>query len=234
MTQGVVLALLGAAVLRISVFSSAYLNYVRPGFRPFLIAAGVVACALGVTALVREWRRPMPPAHEQQGEAHGHDHARGPLVAWLLCLPVITIFLIAPPELGAFAAGLDDRPAPPPPAAESYPELAGTAPADMPVSEFVGRAWSGDSLAGRTVRLTGFVVPAAHSGQWYLTRMRMSCCAADAIAMKVMVLGAQAPPRNTWVEVTGTWSPSGAGGTAPPRLTAVKVTRVPRPTEPYE
>ena len=61
MAQGLVLLLLGCAVLHISAFSTIYLNYVRPGFRPFLIVTGAVVFVLGVIGLVREWCRPVPP-----------------------------------------------------------------------------------------------------------------------------------------------------------------------------
>ena len=92
----------GGAVLRISAFTTEYLNYVKPGFRPFLIAAGAVVFALGVITLVQEWRRPQDTGREpsrwteaadgrgghaggrpdgrEDGHAgeHGGGHAAGP------------------------------------------------------------------------------------------------------------------------------------------------------------
>ncbi len=267
-TQNLVLALLGCAVLRISAFSAAYLNYVRPGFRPFLIATGAVLVVLGVTGLFRAWRvgktaslwdhhprgglqrdpddRPgayaehsEPPAGLPGGEG-GHDHSHGPRVAWLLCLPVFAIFLIAPPALGSFAAARSDTPPPRVPAPASFSPLAGDGPVDMPISEFVGRAWDDDakSLTGRRVRLTGFVVPSKKKGQWYVTRMQIACCAADAFALKVAVRGVQAPPEDTWVEVTGTWIPRTFGkmpnGVVYPELAGTELVKVTAPDEPYE
>jgi ABC-type nickel/cobalt efflux system permease component RcnA len=112
MSQGLVLLLLGGAVLRISAFSTSYLNYVKPGFRPFLIAAGAVVFILGAIILVQEWRKPAKEGpdeehgeeHAHHDDGHGHDHAHGPRVAWLMTLPVFAIFLIAPPALGSYAA----------------------------------------------------------------------------------------------------------------------------------
>lgn len=256
MAQGLMLLLLGGAVLRISAFSTAYLNYVKPGFRPFLIVAGAVVFVLGVITLVQEWRKPHVPEAERvrqaaehpgghdhdHGHGHGHDHSRGPRVAWLMCLPVFAIFLIAPPALGSFAAARDDVAPPPPPreVVEGYEPLRGDGPIAMPIGEFVGRAW-GDpkrSLTGKQVRLTGFVVRSKKKDTWYVARMQLNCCAADAIALKVAVRGAPAPAENTWVEVTGTWIPPKSRelpmGTVPPELAATAVTEVPRPTEPYE
>ncbi len=51
LTQSMILILLGGAVLRITTVSTTYLNYVKPGFRPFLIAAGVLVLVLGLIGL---------------------------------------------------------------------------------------------------------------------------------------------------------------------------------------
>ncbi|GAA0389727.1 TIGR03943 family protein [Acrocarpospora corrugata] len=230
MAQSLLLVLLGGAVLRISLLSTTYLNYVKPGFRPFLVAAGLVVFVLGAVGLFQEWR----------GKASaGHSH--GPGVAWLLGLPVFAIFLIAPPALGAFAARSEEAPARPPAVAlDAYGPLASGQVTDMPLSEFIGRAWgdSGRSLAGRPVRLTGFVVPSKKKDRWYVARIQIACCAADGIPLKVAVLDADRPPENTWVEVTGTWIDPELEelpqGTVAPELTATSVTVIPAPVEPYE
>nr|WP_062343127.1 TIGR03943 family protein [Herbidospora sakaeratensis] len=232
LTQSMILILLGGAVLRITTVSTTYLNYVKPGFRPFLIAAGVVVLALGVIGLVQEWRE---AAHDDD-----HDHSHTPGVAWLLTLPVFAIFLIAPPALGAFSARSEEPQARPVAAAETYDALAAGRVNEMTIGEFVGRAWGegADSLAGQQVKLTGFAVPSEKKDRWYLARIQIACCAADGVAVKVAVLDADMPPENTWVEVVGTWKrpPSGRlePGTVAPELTAVSLTSIPQPVEPYE
>ncbi|MGJ6969774.1 TIGR03943 family putative permease subunit [Streptosporangium sp. G11] len=275
-TQNLVLTLLGCAVLRISAFSTTYLNYVKPGFRPFLIGAGVVLVVLGLIGLFqasrpKEAKTPAEEHDRSYGEGHshgdgqpdedgdgqsqkdgrshedghpqegGHGHAHGgPRVAWLLCLPVFAIFLIAPPALGSFAASRDDTPPPRDQSLGSFAPLAGTGPVDMTVGEFIGRAWDDDkkSLTGREVRLTGFVSPAKKKGQWYVTRMQIACCAADAFPLKIAVRGLQAPPADTWVEVTGTWIPQTFGkmpnGVIYPQMTGKNLTRIEPPDEQYE
>ncbi|WP_326829032.1 TIGR03943 family protein [Streptosporangium sp. NBC_01810] len=239
-TQNLILTLLGCAVLRISAFSTTYLNYVKPGFRPFLIGAGTVLVVLGVIGVFQAYRLEKGAAErETHGHAHGHAHG-GPRVAWLMCLPVFAIFLIAPPALGSFAASRDDTPPPRDQTLNSFTPLTGAGPVDMPIGEFIGRAWDDDkkSLTGREVRLTGFVVPAKRKGQWYVTRMQIACCAADAFPLKVSVRGLEMPPADTWVEVTGTWIPQTFGkmpnGVIYPRLTGKSLTRVTPPDEPYE
>ncbi|GAA3239077.1 TIGR03943 family putative permease subunit [Actinocorallia longicatena] len=183
-------------------------------------------------------------AEEGEGEedgGHGHAHG-GPRVAWLLCLPVLGIFAIAPPELGAFTADRNSSVtravAAPPSIDQALP--AGTGPLAMSVAEFVGRSFEaqigGDpTLEGRTVKLIGFVAP-RKQGHWYLTRLQMSCCAADAIAVQVIVLGAAEPKKGAWVEVTGVWKapPAKESGSGVHYLNATGVTPAAKPAHPYE
>ncbi|WP_319692761.1 hypothetical protein [Streptomyces sp. ME19-01-6] len=72
-------------------------------------------------------------------------------------------------------------------------------------------------------------------GTWYVSRLVISCCAADAQVRKVRVHGAEALPAGAWVTVTGTWHPMGKVGTddASPALDATAVRRVPAPKDPY-
>lgn len=227
MSQNLVLLLLGGAMLRISAFSTTYVNYVKPGFRPFLIAAGCVLALVAIVGLVQAWRHPQEREHS------------GPRVAWLLCLPVLAVFLIAPPSLGSFAAARSE--APPPPPTTGYSSLTGDGqPQAMMMGEFIGRAWhEGDkTLAGHTIKLTGFVTPSKKKGQWYVTRMQLACCAADAYALKVAVLGARQPEENSWVEVTGTWVPPKSdklpNGVVWAEIEASSVEPTDEPAEPYE
>uniref|UniRef100_UPI00403FEFA3 TIGR03943 family putative permease subunit n=1 Tax=Streptomyces sp. SS7 TaxID=3108485 RepID=UPI00403FEFA3 len=111
-------------------------------------------------------------------------------------------------------------------------------PVYLTVAAFTSRAPydSGRSLKGRTVRLTGF---ATHGdvGAWYVTRLLVSCCAADATTTKVRILGADRPATDTWVTVTGTWQPKGGLGSSaawPPVLDAKTVRQVEAPSDPYE
>lgn len=239
------LVLVGAAVLRISLFSDLYLRYVQSGLRPYLVVSGTLLGLLGfvraaLTARVARNRtdaadRDTRPATDDHG--HLHSHTDGPRVAWLLVLPAAALLLFPPPALGSYSAAREEAGR----AAESigmFPALPAGDPVDLSVSEFASRAVndSGYSLKGRTIRLTGFVT-SGDDGAWYVTRLRVVCCAADATTAKAEVRGAAAPETDTWVTVTGLWRPQGELGSPaawPPVLAATTVERIAQPSDPYE
>ncbi|GAA1870707.1 TIGR03943 family putative permease subunit [Asanoa iriomotensis] len=191
--QGVVLLLLGGAVLKASL-TDVYLRYVKEGLQPFLIAAGAVLVVTAVFTFVHDLR---------QQKQSSHEH--GPAVGWLLVLPVLGLLLVAPPALGAFAAGqagtaLSSQ------AISDYPPLPPGDPAKISILEYASRAVhdNGTSIGGRTVRMSGFVIPGP-DGEPMLARMILSCCAADGRPIKLGMTG-NAPvdlPADTWIEVTG-------------------------------
>lgn len=232
----VLLLLVGAAVLRISLFSALYLRYVQSGLRPYLVVSGTLLVLLGVTAAVRAARA--VPDQDEGPHDHGHDHIHttGPRFAWLLILPATALLLFPPPALGSYSAAREDAQR----AAQgvgTFPALPAGDPVALSVASFTSRAIydSGRSLKGRTVRLTGFVTR-GDGGTWYVTRLLVSCCAADAITSKVQIRGADAPVTDNWVTVTGTWHPKGTlGSTAAwPMLNAKTVVKVEEPSDPYE
>lgn len=227
-TQHVLLLLLGGALVRITV-DDTYLRYVRPGHRWLLLAAGAVAVALAITALVADARRRPGP------EGTGHDHGAAERHApWLLVLPVLVIALVAPPALGADAVG---RAGGNRVTAAAFPPLPpGPAPA-LGVAEFVSRAaWDGgSSLTGREVVLTGFTVRRGAAVE--LARMTIACCAADARPNSVRLVGELGdPPPDVWLRVRGVLQPGSATAATAfvPALTVTAVQTVPAPPDPYE
>ncbi|WP_413099038.1 TIGR03943 family putative permease subunit [Streptomyces sp. Inha503] len=254
--QVLLLLFLGVGLLHISLLTDLYLRYVRPGLRPALIASGVLLIALGAVSAARDgfpFNRPRTDSDAQdqdddqdQGNdvdhGHGHSHAGGPKVAWLLYVPALTILFLAPPALGSYTASRDEAKAPKAPSSSGdsghslFPALPDAGVVPMTLNDFSSRAvWDTDgTLKGHIVRLTGFVTPGRH-GTWYVSRLVISCCAADAQVRKVRVHDASAPPADAWVTVTGTWHPTGKVGTdgASPALDATAVRRVPAPKDPY-
>jgi uncharacterized repeat protein (TIGR03943 family) len=226
-TQNVLLVLLGGALLKIA-WNGSYLRYVKPSLLPFLVSAGVVVLALGLIAIGRDVRT-----------ARGHaDHAEHS--SWLLLLPVLAIFLVAPPALGADTVSRSTRVIAPQRSTIDFPPLpAGPAPA-LGMSDFVTRAVWDDagSLNGRQVRLLGFVVHGDHDAT-YLGRLVIACCAADATPLKIRLEGRNglaSLPQDGWFEVRGQLVPGSARSNSryTPTLTVSDLHPVPAPTEPYE
>ncbi|WP_159941964.1 MULTISPECIES: TIGR03943 family protein [unclassified Nocardiopsis] len=260
--QGLTLVLLGAAALTSTVATKLYLNWVKQGFGPFLIAAGVVMVLLGLLVIVAELRGERreafaderDPAAEAHGGAsdhgadpsgHGHDHSRAPAVAWLLLLPVIAVFVVAPPALGAYTvestAGSSAPPPDQPRSGRFDDGLAEAGPNEvvaMDIRQFVMRAWIDEErlLAGREVELTGFAVPASDGEGWYLARLQMACCAADAVVNKVLITNEPAPEADTWWTVRGTWvEPAGEiSDVSEHEFAVTEMESVTNPPDPYE
>ncbi|WP_318205304.1 TIGR03943 family putative permease subunit [Streptomyces sp. SCL15-4] len=205
LVHNLLLALTGAGLLHAALFTDLYLRYVKAGLRLPLIVSGAVLLLLGLAAAAsREGPR--------GAVGHGHDHTGAPRVAWLLFLPALSLLCHAPPALGAYtAARAGDKPVA---AQRGFGPLPATSPLPLTLTDFTKRVQQdrGLAVAGRTVRLTGFVTPAGHGG-WYLTRIVFSCCAADSRTVRVRMYGRPAPPADTWLAVTGTWHPGGTLGT---------------------
>jgi uncharacterized repeat protein (TIGR03943 family) len=230
-TTNVLLVLVGAALVKITL-DGTYLRYVRPTVRPLVLAAGIVLVVLAAVAIVRDAAAP--------GTDEQHHHHPGARLAWLLALPVLTIFLVAPPALGAdtvLRAGNRTAPAIDRPDTTLPPLPSGAVVPDA-LSDFVTRSvWdSSRTLTGRTVALTGFVVHAG--GADYVARLVITCCAADATPMKAELTGRLAAglPDDQWIQVTGRLRP-GSATTAngyTPTLAVIGLHTVAAPADPYE
>ena len=238
-----VLILCSAAVLRISLFSELYLRYVQASLRPYLIVSGALLLVLGVAAGVVTARSTRAEHHDESevdeedgDENHGHDHSHGPRIAWLLTVPALALLLFPPPALGSYSAerAAADY------AAQGVGEFSALPkgdPVELTLGQFTSRAMydSGRTMKGRTFRMIGFVTKDGDT--WYLTRLLISCCAADARPNKIEVRGLDAPVTDSWVTVTGTWIPKGKLGTDgawPPVLHGTSVKQMKQPESPYE
>lgn len=219
--QAVVLTALGAVALRVGI-SDEYTRYVNEWMRWPLVASGALMVLLAFTRVLG-----------RDGEDADHAHRASP-ATWALLVPIAVAFVVQPPALGAFVA---DRRANQviPDSAPAVAPLEAGAVTDLLVSEFVALAATyGDDIRGRDVRLTGFVTRAGDD--WFVTRLSINCCAADAAAFRVRVDDAPAPSENSWVTVVGQWvAGTGQGeGETTPALTASEVTAIDAPRRQYE
>ncbi|MEU4670954.1 TIGR03943 family protein [Amycolatopsis sp. NPDC023774] len=257
-TQNVLLILLGGALVKI-VVNGDYLRYVKPAQQPWIIAGGVVMLVLGAVAILRdlvaaraaakaaalESEAVGPEAREShEGHDHvddGHGHAHPACSAWLLVVPVLAVFLVAPPALGADSVTRTTARVPQSAAttsAAAFPPLPAGKVVELAMNEVVTRAgWdSNGTMNGRTIGMSGFVV---HEGSTtLLARLVISCCAADAAPVTVHLKGGAADrfPSDTWLRVTG----QVVAGTADenngytPDFAPATVERIAAPKDPYE
>ncbi len=96
-TQGLVLAFLGAVLVRLS-WEGAYLHFVTGWMRWPLLVTGVVLVLLAVRPIVGGGEREEHPV---------------PAATWLLLLPALVVFLVSPQPLGAYLAERRADEAPP-------------------------------------------------------------------------------------------------------------------------
>jgi uncharacterized repeat protein (TIGR03943 family) len=210
---GVLLVLLGGVIAHISL-NGDYLNYVKPSMRWMLLIAAPVLLVIGGATLWRELTYPAQPRHagtpapSEDADGHeGHDHGHAPGVGWLLFLPALVLALAAPPALGADAASRVGNTLTKP--SGDFPPLPDGDPVQLTMPDYAARAVfdQGRSLGDRNIQLTGFVTLGT-AGQVYLTRMVITCCAADARPVKVALTG-QVPTAlsdNTWLQVVGRYT----------------------------
>lgn len=221
-----VIAVAGLAVRLVA--TGEYLTYVKPTLAPFLVLTAAFLLALGIWTLLAQHR--LNRVRRAQ-EGHG---AHTPRIAWLLVLPVLIVCFLAPSNLGAFTATRSPDTPPPPVGTTYYKPLPAGDPLGVPLSVYAERAaYGGEStLEGRRFVILAFVANAKEPGSWYLTRLRIACCAADALAIKVLAVDAPPQPDDRWVTVTGTHLPTGADRM--PRLKVERVEPGVEPENPYE
>lgn len=240
--QSSVLSVIGAVTIT-AVVTGMYTNFVKPGLRWYLVAAGVLLLAMGIYGVLTarsEAGEHDPDAPPGEAAPDGHDHTHGPRVGWLLLVPFLLLGFVVPPPLGSFAAGRDDGQVR---ASSDNFDITSDLPegqvVDMSMTEYQTRALYDEShsLKDRTVRLVGFVAE-EKGGGWSLARMKLSCCAADAYSVKVTPVGGQQLAKDTWIAVTGTWEPSpepkDENDFVPPRIKVESMEEVEEPDVPYE
>ncbi|WP_380167710.1 DUF1980 domain-containing protein [Jannaschia sp. R86511] len=213
-----VMMMLGGACLRL-VIGGGYVDYVKEVMYLPLLASGVILFGLGLVGLLRETAPGVVGGHV----GHGHGHGE-PRVAWLLLVPVLAVYLVPPPALGADSIDRGGSRVTEP--ISPYGPLPDGDVVELTMREFVERSVydTTNALEGRTVRLTGFAVPAGEEAQggpsaedvpvgdgdaaFTLARVSMFCCAADGYAFTTDISGTdEQPPPDTWVTVTGQMVP---------------------------
>ncbi|MFD7654065.1 TIGR03943 family putative permease subunit [Actinosynnema sp. NPDC059797] len=238
-TQNILLVLLGGALLKLAL-TGTYLRYVKESLQPWLVVTGAVMVGLAVISIARDVRGGLgQPQEGQLAEGHdGHDHgsSRSP---WMLLLPVLAVFLISPPALGADTVTRSSvNAAQEVEAADGFAPLPDDEVVPLTIGEFVTRtAWDDSgSLDDRTVKLTGFVV--RQGPDVFIARLMIGCCAADARPVKARMTGLDLSslPDDQWVEAVGRVVPGSANKESQfvPTFTVTEVVPIAAPEDTYE
>jgi uncharacterized repeat protein (TIGR03943 family) len=236
--QGIVLLLVGAAVLRASL-TDLYLRYVKAGLRPLLLVAGgiLILAALAIFWEELRSRGRRPDAGHETGDETGHAH-REPLIAWLLVLPLLALIVVLPPALGSYAA---DRTGTALQLRFGIPPLPAGDPVTINLLDYatVAAFDHGRALGNRQATISGFITVGPH-GEPLLTRMILNCCAADAQPIKVGLTG-QVPAGlqpDAWVQVTGAYTAKmikdDVNGGPIPFIAVSRANRISPPRDQYE
>jgi uncharacterized repeat protein (TIGR03943 family) len=174
---------------------------------------------------------------DEEHAEHRHDDVR---VGWFLVAPALALLLFSPPALGSYQANRNGT-ALAVASGSDYAPLPAGDPVSIKLLDYAGRAVfdDGRSLAGRDVRLTGFIL-AGPGGVPYLARLFVGCCAADARPIKVGLTGDLPGILNPdqWVEVVGRYVSQAdrdpINGEVVPYLFVTSIREIPPPAEPYE
>jgi uncharacterized repeat protein (TIGR03943 family) len=239
--RGLLVVAVGIITLQIAL-TDAYLHFLRPSMRPYLLGAGTLFLVLGAVVAVVAWRT---ETNDDHGDDADHEHHHASWVPWLLVLPVL-VGVLAPSALDAYATARAT-----PYNQRSFPledfdvqkylqtqTLAGGVP-ELPLSDFIGaglRRSNQKFLEAHDVRVLGFVAPPRNGapGHFLLTRFRISCCAADATPMQIDVHTTRAehiPEENHWVEATVRLRPSRTGIL---QVDATALKPIAQPSKPYD
>ncbi|OPX11640.1 TIGR03943 family protein [Mycobacterium sp. AT1] len=229
-TQNLVLLLVGLSTA-VMLAKGTYLNYVKPALLPWLAVAAAVLVTLGLVAIVRDLRS----ARNDHEDEHGHRHQ--PWLGWLLLIPIAMVAFVVPPPLDA--SGATSAPVSAPQRRAFPPLPAGDAPTvSLPEVVMRAAADSTNSLAGRSITLTGFTLHG--SDQVDLARVVIVCCAADAQLARIHLTGPAAPSvadhsEDTWLQIEGQIVPgsSHAEDGFIPTMTVTSATPVAKPANTY-
>jgi len=126
-----------------------------------------------------------------QAHDHGHDHGLAPWRYAVLLLPIVLYFL--------------NMPAPPASAQDEPLEEGVVNPGFQETEQMASSKELRDEWTGKTIRLKGQFSEGPNDKSFSLFRLKMTCCAADAYPMKILIRSPDSVSVRSgqWVKVTG-------------------------------
>jgi uncharacterized repeat protein (TIGR03943 family) len=242
------LALIGLGLFLYSrIYNGTLFYYISERFAWLTLFAAIGLIVVGASYRYRAGQS-YPPDETEPEHDHHHDHAghqHGSL-SWggllLVALPVILGLLIPPKPLGAAAmsnreisvGSVNSTTAPQTSQVISRPAV------EKNVLDWLidfRLAQDPAAFADQEARVIGFVYQDERfgGGQFMVSRFVLSCCAADAAPLGLVVHWPEttALTNDQWVEVSGRFQPGEFNGEAMPILIADKVTPTEVPEQPY-
>jgi uncharacterized repeat protein (TIGR03943 family) len=216
-------------------------NYISARFTWLCVVAAVLFFGLGIhgaLGLRSQSRRGNEHWHEWLHRTHEHTHPRVTLASLLVVgIPLVLGLLVPSRPLGASAVEGDLTPA-----GRGLDRITTTSASS---TEWTVLDWlrlyhfggNPERLNGREADLVGFIYKREGdpSGAFMVTRFLMNCCSADATAVALPVVWADAErlPVDTWVRVRGTVEIGKFGNSTMPIVRAQSVEQISQPREPY-
>jgi len=210
--------------------------YINIRYAP-LTVFGIIVLAIMALALFRE-----PKAdHDHQDSNHEHEHKTSTRALIILFVPLLIAFLIPSHPLDASAATTRGMNVSAPLIGSSTQTRQFEATADTRnILDWIRIFNSGTDptpYLGQTAKVTGFVYhdPRLPVNQFIVSRFVITCCAADASAIGMIVTWDESGglKDNRWVEVKGPVQSTQLGGQPIPLIQAVLVQPLEQPQEPY-
>jgi uncharacterized repeat protein (TIGR03943 family) len=210
--------------------------YINLRFLPLTVFA-IIALALMTYTLMR---LPRVELHEANNH-HGHTHSISFYVLLILLVPVLVGVLIPSRPLDAAAASTRGMNVSAPiigssPQARQF-EITADQRNILDWIRIANRDKDVRSYFGQTGNVIGFVYKDKRldENQFLVSRFVITCCAADAFAVGMVVNWDQtsALSENTWVNVKGTVNPYELNGQPIPLIEAASVDIIEEPLQPY-
>lgn len=242
-TQVLIMAALGL-LLGHKLWTGNIYFYINERFQPLIVFGAVAALLLAAGAAWR-WRLGEADHDHEHDHAHEHEHAPARFPVWtvaLVALPILLGLLIPARPLGASAIDNKGLNAPPPLTVSggSAATTLEVAPEQRTILDWVrafNYAEDPTVFTDQPADVIGFVYRRAGLAptQFLVTRFTVTCCAADAsgVAMLVDWPDAGQLTENTWVRVRGAVRAVDFDGRPLPWITAASVETVDQPEHPY-
>ena len=210
--------------------------YINIRYAP-LTVFGIVVLAMMALTLFREPKTD----HDHQDSNHEHKHSSPTRALIILFVPLLIAVLIPSHPLDAGAASTRGMNVSTPLIGASAQSRQFEAAADTRnILDWIRIFNSGSAptpYLGQTAHVTGFVYhdPRLPANQFIVSRFVITCCAADASAIGMIVTwdGSKGLKDSAWVEVKGPVQSAQLGGQPIPLIQAILVQAFEQPQEPY-